>query len=118
MPRDRWMRIGMVVGKLTGCAYLIENCGHWLSQRSMDPAAILSASEGSSLLSEAEDACLRFTRDVTLQSDRIGEDRIRELRGLGLSDGAILDLAYVGGVFNGMIQLVHVLTPLEERVAA
>jgi len=70
------------------------------------------------MLPEVEDACLRFTRDITLHSHAIGEDRIRELRRLGLSDGAILDLAYVGGVLNGVVQLVRVLTPLEERVAA
>jgi alkylhydroperoxidase family enzyme len=113
------MRIGLVVGKLTRCAYLAENCGRWLSQRGADTAAIVAASEGSSsTLPEVEEVCLRFARDVTLQSHVLNEDRVRELRALGLSDGAILDLAYVGGVLNGMIQLVRVLTPLEERVAA
>ena len=119
MPRDRWMRIGVVIGKLTGCGYLIENCGRWLSQRGIDATTVIAASEGAgSMLPEVEDACLRFTRDITLHSHAIGEDRIRELRRLGLSDGAILDLAYVGGVLNGVVQLVRVLTPLEERVAA
>jgi len=98
---------------------LIENCGRWLSQRGIDATTVIAASEGvSSMLPEVEDACLRFTRDITLHSHTIGEDRIRELRRLGLSDGAILDLAYVGGVLNGVVQLVRVLTPLEERVAA
>lgn len=119
MPRDRWMRIGAVIGKVTGCGYLSENCGRWLSQRGIDVATVVAASEGAgSMLPEVEDACLRFARDITLQSHTIGEDRIRELRRLGLSDGAILDLAYVGGVLNGVVQLVRVLTPLEERVAA
>ena len=119
MPRDRWMRIGLVVGKLTGCSYFVEQCGRWLSQRGVDPASIIAASEGTgSMLPELEEACLRFTRDLTLSSHTIGEDRIRDLRSLGLSDGAILDLAYVSGVFNGVVRLVTILTPLEERVAA
>jgi alkylhydroperoxidase family enzyme len=119
MPRDRWMRVGLVVSKLTGCAYFADSCGRWLGQRGVDLTGIIAASEGAgSMLPEVEEACLRFTRDLTLHSHTIGEDRIRELRKLGLSDGAILDLAYVGGVFNGMVQLMRVLTPLEERVAA
>lgn len=119
MPRDRWMRVGLVVAKLNGCAYFSEQCGRWLSQRGTEPAIVIAASEGaSSMLPELEDACLRFTRDLTLHSHTIGGDRIRELRSLGLSDGAILDLAYVSGVFNGLARLVTVLTPLEERVAA
>jgi uncharacterized peroxidase-related enzyme len=119
MPRDRWMRIGLVIGKLTGCGYLSDNCGRWLSQRGIDATAMIAASEGAgSMLPEVEDACLRFARDITLHSHTIGEDRIREMRRLGLSDGAILDLAWVGGVLNGVVQLVRVLTPLEERAAA
>ena len=119
MPRDRWMRVGLVVAKLNGCKYFVDQCGRWLSQRGADPAAVIAASEGAnSVLPELEDACLRFTRDLTLHSHTIRDDRIRELRSLGLSDGAILDLAYVSGVFNGLARLLTVLTPLEERVAA
>lgn len=119
MPRDRLVRIGLVVGKLSGCTYLAEQCGRWLSQRGVDPAVIIAASEGAgSMMPEIEEACLRFARDVTLHSHTIGEDRIRDLRALGLSDGAILDLTYVAGIFNGTTCLVKMLAPLEERVAA
>jgi alkylhydroperoxidase family enzyme len=119
VPRDRWMRVGLVVSKLTGCTYLAENCTRWLAQRGMDAAAVIAASEGAgSSLPDVEDACVRFARDLTLHSHTMGEDRVRELRKLGLSDGAVLDLAFVAAVFNGMTRLVGVLTPLEERVAA
>ena len=119
LPRDRWMRVGLVVGKLTGCAYFADNCAAWLARRGIDATSVIAASEGAgSMMPEVEDACLRFTRDLTLHSHTLGEDRILELRSLGLSDGAILDLAYAGGVFNGMVRLVRVLTPLEERAAA
>lgn len=119
MPRDRWMRVGLVVGKLNGCTYFADQCGRWLQQRGVDPAAVIAASEGGdSTLPEIEEVCLGFTRDLTLHSHTIDADRIRDLRALGLSDGAILDLAYVSGVFNGIARLVKILTPLEERVAA
>jgi AhpD family alkylhydroperoxidase len=119
MPRDRWMRVGLVIGKLTGCGYFADQCGRWLVQRGVDPTTVIAASEGAgSMLSDVEEACLRFTRDITLHSHTIGEDRVRELRALGLSDGAILDLAYVGGVLNGVAGLMRVLMPLEERAAA
>jgi uncharacterized peroxidase-related enzyme len=119
MPRDRLIRVGLVVGKLSGCGYLTSQCGKWLGQRGVDPAGIIAASEGAgSMMPELEEACLRFARDVTLHSHTIGEDRIRDLRALGISDGAILDLTYVAGVFNGVTRLVKLLAPLEERVAA
>jgi len=119
VPRDRLMRIGLVVGRLTGCDYFSANCAAWLRQRGVEASDVIAASEGArSSLSEAEECCLRFTRDLTLHSHTIRESRIQELRRLGLSDGAILDLAYVGGVFNGVVRYVRTLTPLEESAVA
>lgn len=107
LPRDRWMFLGLVVGRLSGCDYLSANCGDWLSKRSVSAATVIAASEGGgSSLSDAEECCLRFARDLTLHSHTIGEERIRELRKVGLSDGAILDLAFVAGIFNGMSRFV------------
>ncbi len=112
MPRDRWMRIGLVVGRLTGCDFFATNCADWLTQRGESADDVIAAGEGSdSSLPDGERACLRFARDFTLHSHTIGEDRIVELRGFGLSDGAILDLAYVTGTFNGMVCLVLGLAP-------
>jgi len=112
MPRDRWMRIGLVVARLTGCDYFATHCGEWLSARGEAPADIIAASEGSPCsLPDCEHACLRFARDFTLHSHTLGEDRTRELRRLGLSDGAILDLAYVTATFHGMVRLVLGLSP-------
>ncbi len=114
VPRDRWMRIGVVVSRLTNCGYFAHHCGDWLTQRGTDPAEVIAASEGAgSRLPEAEECCLRFTRDLTLHSHTIVEERIDELRAKGLSDGAILDLAYVGAVFNGVVRYVRVLAALE-----
>ncbi len=119
VPRARWMRLGLIVGRLTGCVYLAENCAQWLERRGEEVSEIIAASEGAgSTLPEAEETCLRFARDLTLHAHTIGEDRVRELRQVGLSDGAILDLAYVASIFNGMVRIVRVLTPLEEREAA
>jgi len=85
----------------------------------VDSAEVIAASEGArSSLAESEAACLRFTRDFTLHSHTMGEERIDQLRMFGLSDGAILDLAYVAGVINGMIRLVASLVPLEETAPA
>jgi uncharacterized peroxidase-related enzyme len=112
MPRDRWVRIGLVVGRLTGCDYFAGNCSEWLRQRSEDPAIAVAAAEGSpTSLPEVEQACVRFARDLTLHSHTIGEARIQELRRVGLSDGAILDLAYVAAVCNGLVRLVKGLAP-------
>lgn len=112
MPRDRWMRIGLVVGRLTGCEFFATNCADWLTQRGESADDVIAAGEGSpSSLPDGEHACLRFARDFTLHSHTIDEDRIVELRRLGLSDGAILDLAYVTGTFNGMVCLVLGLAP-------
>ncbi len=112
VPRDRWMRTGLVVGRLTGCDYLSINCADWITQRGDEPSEVVAASEGVSVaLPEAEKACLRFVRDFTLHSHTIEEERIRELRTLGLSDGAVLDLAFVAGIFNGMARLVIGLAP-------
>lgn len=119
MPRDRWMRIGLVVGRLTGCDFFATNCADWLTQRGESADDLIAAGEGSpSSLPDGEHACLRFARDFTLHSHTIGEDRIVELRRLGLSDGAILDLAYVTGTFNGMVCLVLGLAPFQDRQAA
>lgn len=107
VPRDRWMRIGLVVSRLTGCSYFSENCAAWLAQGGIEPDAVVAASEGvATSLPEAENCCLRFVRDLTLHSQTIGEERIQELRMVGLSDGSILDLAFVGGLFNGVARLV------------
>ena len=114
LPRDRWMSIGLVVGRLTGCDYFAVNCAAWLAQRGVDSNEVIAASEGAaSALSVAEERCLRFTRDLTLHSHTIGEDRIRALREVGFSDGAILDLAYAAGIFNGVARLTAALEPLE-----
>ncbi len=103
VPRDRWMRIGLVVGRLAGCEYFAANCAAWLAERRVEAADVIAASEGvQTSLPEAEGCCLRFARDLTLYSHKIGKDRIQELRAVGLSDGAILDLAFVAGVFNAM----------------
>lgn len=113
MPRDRWVRIGLVVGRLTGCEYFATNCAEWLRVRGEDPAVAVAAAEGSpTSLPEVEQACVRFARDLTLHSHTIGEARIQELRRAGLSDGAILDLAYVAAVFNGLVRLVTGLAPI------
>jgi len=112
MPRDRWMRVGLVVARLTGCEYFATHCGDWLSARGELPADVIAASEGSPCsLPDCEHACLRFARDFSLHSHTLGEDRTRELRRLGLSDGAILDLAYVTATFHGMVRLVLGLSP-------
>ena len=112
MPRDRWMRIGLVVGRLTGCDYFASACGEWIRQRGENPADIVAAAEGSpTSLPDGEHACLRFARDLTLHSHTITEERIHDLRRVGLSDGAILDLAYVTSVFNGLVRLVLGLAP-------
>jgi len=117
LPRDRWMRIGLVVGRLTGSEYFSRHCASWLEQRGTEITDVIAASEGAtSTLPEAEQACLRFSRDLTLHSHTIGQDRIHELRDCGLSDGAILDLAYGGGIFNGLVRLVQVLAHLDDCV--
>jgi uncharacterized peroxidase-related enzyme len=119
LPRDRWMRVALVVARLTGCEYFGSNCAAWLEHRGIEPADVIAASEGAASGSpDAEDACIRFTRDVTLHSHTISEERVNELRNFGLSDGAILDLAYVAGVLNGMVRLVSALGPLEETLPA
>jgi uncharacterized peroxidase-related enzyme len=113
MPRDRWVRIGLVVGRLTGCEYFATNCGEWLRSKGEDPAIAVASAEGSpSSLPEVEHACVRFARDVTLHSHTVTAVRIQELRRAGLSDGAIVDLAYVTAVFNGLVRLVKGLAPI------
>jgi AhpD family alkylhydroperoxidase len=115
VPRDRWMRIGLVVARLTGCRYFATHCAAWLEHRGVSPAAVIASSEGGEDgPADAEEACLRFTRDLTLHSHKIGAERVDELRFMGVSDGAILDVAYVAGVMNGMVRLVLALEPLEE----
>jgi uncharacterized peroxidase-related enzyme len=114
LPRDRWMRIGLVVARLTGSKYFSAHCAAWLEHRGISPTAVIAGSEGAEDGPEdTEDACLRFTRDLTLHSHKISERRIDELRLAGLSDGAILDVAYVAGVMNGMVRLASALEPLE-----
>jgi uncharacterized peroxidase-related enzyme len=118
VPRDRWMRIGLVVAKLTGCDYLSTHCAQWLASRGVDATDVIAASEGAgSSLSDAEECCLRFTRDITLHSHTIGAERIAELRRKGMSDGAILDLTYVGSVFNGLVRYIRTLSALEVLAA-
>jgi AhpD family alkylhydroperoxidase len=112
MPRERWIRIGLVVSRLTGCEYFSTNCGDWLRQRGENPADVIAAAEGSATtLADVENCCVRFARDLTLHSHTITEARIQELRRCGLSDGAILDLAFVTSVFNGIVRLVLALSP-------
>ena len=112
IPRDRWMRIGLVVARLTGCDYFAQQCGDWLASRGEVAAEIIAASEGAPCaLPEGEHACLRFARDFSLHSHTLGEDRALELRRVGLSDGAILDLSYVTATFQGMVRLVLALSP-------
>lgn len=113
MPRDRWIRVGLVVARLAGCEYFAANCGDWLKQRGENPADVIAASEGSpTSLPDVENACVRFARDFTLHSHTITAARIDELRRAGLSDGAVLDLAYVTAVFNGLVRLVLGLAPI------
>lgn len=119
VPRDRWMRVGLVVARLNGCRFFSTHCSAWLEHRGIAPAAVIAASEGvEDAPADSEEACLRFTRDITLHSHKISAERIDELRTAGLSDGAILDIAYVAGVFNGMVRLVTALAPLEGAAAA
>jgi len=118
VPRDRWMRIGLVVGRLTGSDYYARNCAEWLEKRGVQSHDVIAASEGhGSSLPDAEECCLRFTRDLTLHSHTIGADRIDELRKRGFSDGAILDLAYVGAVFNGMVRYLKMSKPVDASLA-
>jgi AhpD family alkylhydroperoxidase len=119
VPRDRWMRIGLVVARLIGCKFFSTHCAAWLEQRGISPAAVIAGSEGvEDSPADTEEACLRFTRDLTLHSHKISAERVDELRNAGLSDGAILDIAYVGGVFNGLARLVPALEPLEGTAPA
>lgn len=112
IPRDRWMRIGLIVGRLCGADYFATHCADWLAGRSESAAEIIAASEGAAVaLPDVEIASLRFARDFTLHSHTISAERIQELRTHGLSDGAILDLAFVAGVLNGMARLVLGLAP-------
>ncbi len=113
MPRERWIRIGLVVARLAGCDYFSTSCSEWLRQRAENPADVIAAAEGSpSSLPDLEHACVRFARDFTLHSHTITLARIHELRRAGLSDGAVLDLAYVTAVFNGLARLVLGLAPI------
>lgn len=119
VPRDRWMRIGLVVARLTGSKYYSTNCGAWLEHRGISPTAVIASSEGvEDAPADSEEACLRFTRDLSLHSHKISAERVDELRNAGLSDGAILDIAYVAGVFNGLVRLVIALEPLEGAAPA
>ncbi|HET9062215.1 MAG TPA: carboxymuconolactone decarboxylase family protein [Candidatus Binatia bacterium] len=119
VPRDRWMRIGLVVARLTGCKFFSTHCAAWLEHRGIAPAAVIAGSEGvEDAPADTEEASLRFTRDLTLHSHKISAERVDELRNAGLSDGAILDIAYVAGVFNGLVRLVTALAPLEGAVLA
>ncbi|MFN2378317.1 MAG: carboxymuconolactone decarboxylase family protein [Candidatus Binatia bacterium] len=112
MPRDRWIRIGLVVSRLTGCEYFSTSCSDWLRQRTENPADVIAAAEGApTSLPDVEQACVRFARDFTLHSHTITGERVQELRLAGLSDGAILDLAFVTAVFNGLVRLVLGLAP-------
>jgi uncharacterized peroxidase-related enzyme len=112
IPRDRWMRIGLVVGRLSGCDYFSTATAEWLAQRGESPADVVAASEGSpSSLSDQESAALRFVRDLTLHSHTLVQERVSELRALGMSDGAVLDLTYVASMFNSMTRLVLALSP-------
>ncbi len=112
VPRDRWMRSGLVVGRLSGCDYLSINCSDWLAHRGDEGSEVIAASEGATTgLPKVEEACLRFVRDVTLHSHTINKKRIEELRCLGMSDGAILDTAFVASIFNGVSSLVLSLAP-------
>ena len=120
LPRDRWMRMGLVVGRLNGCEYLANQCRSWLERAGWDPEDVISAGEGGepTTLTEAEKACLRYVRDLTLHSHTINQRRIDSLRNVGLSDGAILDVAYVAGVQNGLVRLVLGYAPTEFGAAA
>jgi uncharacterized peroxidase-related enzyme len=119
VPRDRWIRIGLVVARLTGCKFFSTHCAAWLEHRGVAPAAVIASSEGvEDSPADTEEACLRFTRDLTLHSHKISAARVDELRNAGLSDGAILDIAYVAGVFNGMVRLVTALEPFEGAAPA
>lgn len=112
LPRDRWMRLGLVVGRLTGCDYLGLHCADWLERRGVDPSAVIAAAEGvPSSVPENEAVCLRFARDLTLHSHTMDGERIQQLRARGLSDGAVLDLAFAGGILNGLSRLVLGLAP-------
>jgi AhpD family alkylhydroperoxidase len=115
VPRDRWMRIALVVARLTGCKYFASHCARWLENHGVSPAAVIASSEGAEDgPRDSDEACLRYTRDITLHSHKIAAARIDELRHVGLSDGAILDIAYVAGVLNGMVRLVAALEPMDE----
>ncbi|MEE8311931.1 MAG: carboxymuconolactone decarboxylase family protein [Candidatus Binatia bacterium] len=114
VPCDRWMRIGLVVGRLTGSDYYAQNCAEWLARRGVEAHDVIAASEGAgSSLPDAEECCLRFTRDLTLHSHTIDAGRIDELRRKGFSDGAILDLTYVGAVFNGIVRYLRMSSAVE-----
>mgnify|MGYP003341951027 CR=1 FL=1 len=113
LPRDRWARVGLVVSRLVGCEAFASECAGLLRSRGEDPSEAIAASEGAaSGLGETELASIRFARDFTLHAHTITRERLRELRRAGLSDGAILDLAYVCAVFNGLARLVIALAPV------
>jgi alkylhydroperoxidase family enzyme len=114
VPCDRWMRIGLVVARLTGSDFYSESCGRWLETRGVSARDVIAASEGAkSSLPDAEECCLRFIRDLTLHSHTIDASRIDELRSKGFSDGGILDLSYVGAMFNGMVRYLRMSIPAE-----
>lgn len=110
VPRDRWMRVGFVVARLLGCDYFSAGCSAWLKRRGIDVSDVVAASEGGdSSLSDPERSCLRFARDLTLYSHTIDEGRVDDLRRIGMSDGAVLDLAFVAGILNGIMRFVQAL---------
>ena len=113
LPRDRWARVGLVVSRLVGCEAFACECAGLLRSRGEDPSEAIAASEGAaSGLGETELASIRFARDFTLHAHTLTRERLREMRRAGLSDGAILDLAYVCAVFNGFARLVIALAPV------
>jgi alkylhydroperoxidase family enzyme len=82
-------------------------------------AEILEAARGGAAggLSGRERVVLRFARDVTCCSDRIGRERVEELRACGLGDAEVLDLVVLVAHWNAVGRLELLLDNLPSHSA-
>lgn len=104
-------RIAVVVSAANRCAYCIAHHSEALVQLGDDPGIVqaLAAGEIPEDLQPADVALLRWAQRGATAPDASGEADVRELRGGGLDDRAILDAALTIAYFSFVNRLVLLL---------
>jgi uncharacterized peroxidase-related enzyme len=105
LPKWLLETVGVYVSLLNNCSYCVEHHFNGLQRllrddtRSQKMRLALEQNDFETVFNTREQAILRYAQALTLQPSSVNENLILELRGVGLSDGEILEVNQITAYF-------------------